>query len=340
VWGLREVAWEVRHWRSRAAAIPDAALRADALESIGSKRASTDGAALFWIIPGGRHLDLLRLLVAFEVMADYLDSVSERGARAATTSGVHLHRALSEALDPGGQVSAYYCHHPCSDDGGYLRALVAACRGRCARLPSYARVRAPAIRAATLARVLDLNHEPNPDTRDAALGEWARREARGWEELGWFESTAAASGWLAVLALLALAAGGELQERRVLDTCAAYLPWISLAGTMLDSYVDYAQDAAGGEHSYVAHYPCAEEAVRRVGELVREAALRARALPDGTRHAVIVGCMVAMYLSKDSARTPEMRAATRRLACAGGSLARLLLPVLRVWRVAYALRGD
>jgi tetraprenyl-beta-curcumene synthase len=365
VWGLREVAREVRRWRSRAAAIPDAALRTDALHSLTSKRASTDGAALFWILPGGRHPNLLRLLVEFEVMADFLDTASERSAcvmgaharvgsevrpararasgarsRCAAASGVQLHRALSEALDPGAPVSAYYRHHPWGEDGGYLRALVAACRVRCARLPSYERVRARAIRAATLARVLGLNHEPDPDVRDAALGEWARREARGWGELEWFESTAAASGWLTVLALLALAAGVELEERRVRDTCAAYLPWVSLAGTMLDSYADRAQDAADGEHSYIAHYPCAEVAVRRVEELVREAALRARTLPDGARHGVIVGCMVALYLSKDSARTPQMRAGTRRLACAGGSLARLLLPVLRAWRVAYALRGD
>ncbi len=180
-----------------------------------------------------------------------------------------------------------------------------ACRGHCARLPSYERVRAPAIRAATLARVLGLNHEPDPAARDAALGEWARRETRGWGDLEWFESTAAASGWLTVLALLALAAAGGLDERRVLDTYTAYLPWISLAGTMLDSYADSAQDAADGEHSYIAHYPCAEEAVERLGILVREAALRARALPDGPRHTVLVACMVAMYLSKDSVRTPE-----------------------------------
>jgi tetraprenyl-beta-curcumene synthase len=350
VWGLREVAREVGRWRSRAAGIPDAALRAAALDSLTRKRASTDGAALFWTLPARRSSNLLRLLVAFEVMADFLDSASERGAlassageggvHAGTVSGVQLHLALSEALDPGAPVSAFYCHHPWREDGGYLRALLDACRGRCARLPSYERVRAPAIRAATLARVLGLNHEPDPAARDAALGEWARREARGWGELEWFESTAAASGWLTVLALLALAAAGGLDERSVRDTYTAYLPWISLAGTMLDSYADSVQDAADGEHSYIAHYPCAEEAVERLGVLVREAALRARALPDGPRHAVIVACMVAMYLSKDSVRTPESRASTLHLAHACGSLARALLPVLRVWRVVYAQRDE
>jgi tetraprenyl-beta-curcumene synthase len=338
LWGLRAVAREVHHWRVRASGIPDAPLRLDALGSLVSKRASTDGAALFWTLPSGRSPNLLRLLVAFEVMADFLDSASERGVQAGPANGIQLHVALSEALDPEAPVSAYYCHHPWHGDGGYLRALVAACRERCAQLPSYRCVRSRAIGAATLARVLGLNHEPDPAVRDAALRGWARREAPTWEELAWFESTAAVSGWLTVLALLALAAGGELEERRVRDTCAAYLPWISLAGTMLDSYADQAQDAADGEHSYIAHYPCAEEAVERICELVGEAARRARALPDGAKHTVIVACMVAMYLSKDSARTPQMCASTRSLAAAGGTLARLLLPVLRVWRVLYAQR--
>jgi tetraprenyl-beta-curcumene synthase len=359
-------------------------LRADALSSIARKRASTDGAALFSTIPARRCPNLLRLLVAFETMADFLDTTSEHGVdaggtggarkgegkgkensgarraghrsaagcatgvdtspatavQAGTASGVHLHRALSEALDPGGKASDYYRCHPWREDAGYLCALVGACRGCCARLPSYGRVRAPAIRAARLARVLGLNHEPEPSVRDASLAGWARREAEGWEELEWYESTAAASGWLAVLALLALSAASGLDEDRVEETYAAYLPWVSLAGTMLDSYADQAADEAEGEHSYVAHYPCAERAVERLAELVGEAARRARALPDGPRHAVIVACMTAMYLSKDSARAPEMRGATRRLARADGSLAGLLLPVLRAWRIVYSQRDE
>lgn len=338
---MRAVSREVRGWRTRASSIPDETLRADALRSLKSKRASTDGAALFWTLPDGRCPNLLRLLVAFEVMADFLDNVSERGVRAGPANGIQLHVALSEALDPGGPMSVYYQHHPWRGDGGYLPALVGACREHCAQLPHYGHVRSPAIRAATLARMLGLNHELDPQLRDTALREWARREARSWEEeLAWFESTAAASGWLTVLALLALAAGGEPEEGRVRAICAAYLPWISLVATMLDSYADQAEDAAGAQHSYIAHYPCAEVAVERVGEIVREAARRARALPDGARHTVIVACMVAMYLSKDSSRTPQMRANTRNLAAAGGSLSRLLLPVLRIWRVVYSQRDE
>jgi tetraprenyl-beta-curcumene synthase len=339
-WGLGAVSREVRLWRRRAATVPDAPLRADALCSIARKRASTDGAALFSTIPARRSPNLLRLLVAFETMADFLDTTSEHSVEAGVASGLRLHCALSEALDPGGAVSAWYRHHPWRGDGGYLRALVDACRDCCVRLPSYERVRARAIGAARMARVLGLNHEPDPGARDAALAEWARREAEGWGELEWYESAAAASGWLTVLALLALSVDAGLEEGRVEATCAAYLPWISLAGTMLDSYADQAADAAEDEHSYLAHYRCAEEAVERLAEMVGEAARRARALPDGARHGVIVACMTAMYLSKDSARTPGMRPGTRRVARAGGALAGVLLPVLRGWRIVYAQRDE
>jgi hypothetical protein len=108
---------------------------------------------------------------------------------------------------------------------------------------------------------------------------------------------------------------------------------------MLDSYVDQAEDAANRDHSYVAHYPSEELALRRIKECIARAAHGARGLRNGPRHAVIFACMIAMYLSKDSARTPAMRASTRELARAGGTLTMVLLPILRLWRIYYRQRA-
>ena len=339
-WGSREVSREVDRWRTVAEDIPDDALRHDALAAIENKRANIDGAALFWTLPRVRSRELLRLLVAYEILADFLDCTSERAAHAGTVNGRQLHRALIEALDPDLDVSDYYRYHPWTRDGGYGRALVDECRQRCVRLPSYQAVRPLLHRAACLTQVLALNHEPDPTRRDALLRAWADTYFAGHDELAWFEWSGGASAWLTILALLALAADPGRDAREAKDTYAVYLPWVSLTGTMLDSYGDIAEDAASAAHSYIAHYGSTDVAARRVAEIIRRSLYGAASLRNGERHIVLASCMIAMYLSKDSVRTPQTRALTQSLTHAAGPLTRLLTPVLRVWRLIYGQRAT
>jgi tetraprenyl-beta-curcumene synthase len=337
LWGLRAVAGEVAHWQSRAGAIPDAPLREDALDALIHKRENIDGAALFWTLPRRRDPSLLALLVRYEAMADFLDGADERAASAGDGAGRLLQRVLTDALDPDAPSVTYYGCNPQRDDGGYLHALVESCRIVCGALPAFAPVRPLAVRAAALAGVQALNHEPDPARRAVLLQAWAARELPGGQEPSWFELTAAASAWLTVLALLALAAEPALTMGECERISAAYL-WISMAATMLDSYADMAEDAGSGGHSYIAYYPSDEIAVRRAGELVRRACGEAHALRDGYKHTVLAASMVALYLSKDSARSPRLRPQTRTIVRAGEPLTTLLLPVLRIWRTAYTLR--
>ncbi|HEV3047060.1 MAG TPA: DUF2600 family protein [Solirubrobacteraceae bacterium] len=346
LWGLRQVSREVAMWRALAGAIPDADLRADALSALARKRGNINGAALFWTLPDKRNANLLGVLVAYEVLADYLDCVSERGAGRGIANGQQLHLALEDALDPDAPLRDYYRFHHCGRDGGYLLALVHSCRAGCAELPSYEAVKPHIARAAALSRVLAHNHEPDPALRERRLTEWVGSH---WPTLAdetgaasWFERAAGASAWLTVLAMLALAAEPRHSahvEQAAQATYDAYLRWIAPAGAMLDSYGDIAEDRAHGDHSYIAHYPDTQQAVARVGELVRRSRHSARALSDGPRHWLVAACMIAFYLSKDSVRTPAMRAGTRELARAGGPLVRTLLPVLRLWRLAYGQRS-
>jgi tetraprenyl-beta-curcumene synthase len=340
VWTLPAVAGEVRAWRALARTIPDGSIRHDALSALARKRGHTDGAALFCILTRRRDLGLLRLLVAYELLWDFLDSVNEHGAERGQTNGRQLHLALIEAIDRELPISDYYRYHPWREDGGYLKALVEACRYESARLPSYEAVRPLLVREAWRAQVLGINHELDPIARDRTLRQWVRQEWPNFLDAHWWELTGAASASLTVHALLALAARRHVDAKEIHRVYRAYGPWISAATTMLDSYVDQAEDELNGDHSYVAHYPSGESALRRVGQLVRRSTREASALPDAERHALIVAAMSAMYLSKDSARTPDMREQTRALIRAGGPLARLLLPVLRLWRVLYRQRST
>jgi tetraprenyl-beta-curcumene synthase len=336
-WGLAAVTREVRRWRARASEIPDPPLRSDALSALARKRGHTDGAALLWTIPRVRDPNLLRLLVAYEIIWDFLDGVNERGAAAGQVNGRQLHLALVDALDLTRPIADYYRHHQCRGDGDYLRMLVEACREQCRKLPSYWAIRPLLVREATRAQVLAINHDLDPALRDRDLRKWAAETFPAASDATWFELTGAASASLTVHALLAIGAEPSCDAgHHLAQTCAAYFPWISTATTMLDSYVDQAEDLANGDHSYVSHYPTPQLAATRIRELVERSLIEARALRDGERHAVIVACMVAMYLAKDSAHTEGMRQTTRGLVYAGGSLTRLLLPILRLWRIANA----
>jgi tetraprenyl-beta-curcumene synthase len=338
-WGLPAATREVAHWRRLACTISEALLRTDALNAIAEQRTHIDGAVLFSTLPHARSPALLRLLVTYEVIWDYLDNINERSAGAGLVNGLQLHRALVDALDPGRPMADYFCRSPWPDDGGYLRALVTACRGHCERLPSYARLRASLIREAARGQVCALNHAPDALQRDALLRAWAMREFPGGHEAAWFELTAAASTNLTVFALLALASEPNCSELVATQIARAYFPWISVLTAMLDSYVDQEEDARSSSHSYLAHYQTPQAAAERVRQLIRRCVHEARSLDDGEKHTVIAGCMFAMYLSRDSALAPPMRETTTSLIRAGGTSAGVLHPVLRLWRTVYGLRS-
>ena len=196
------------------------------------KRGQTDGAALFSILPRARNRSLLRLLVAYQIIWDFLDSVNEQRPASGIANGHQLHLALIDALDPGRPMCDYYRHHPWREDGGYLRRarhrLPAMLRASC----PHTRVFAPSCwrRPRAPGRCWPHNHELDPDRRDAALRAWARDEFPQGHEAGWFELSGAASAGLTIYALLALAAEPACGEAEIDRTRRAYFPWVSSAG--------------------------------------------------------------------------------------------------------------
>lgn len=336
---VREVTWtiphvrrELRAWRQRALRIPDAGLRDDALTTLDREHMNPQGAALFAVLPRSRNLALLRLLVAHQVALDFLDTVTERPAEDSLAHGAQLHRALVDAVDPTSGHGDYYRHRPGQDDGGYLRALVDVCREGCAALPAFDVVGPLVRRAAQDLSVQVLNHLDDAAERDVALQAWVRSRIASGGSLAWFEHTAAASSTLGLFALLAAATDSHLTEDEACAIDAAYHPTICLACTLMDSFADATEDAAAGEHSYVAHYRSMQAAVDRICEVSTRSLVDARRLAGGARHAVIVGGMISMYLATDAAATRAQRAHARRIRSEVGWIATVAIPVTRVMR--------
>jgi len=335
-WALPAVAREVRHWHQTAEAIPEAPLRDDALDSLARKRGQTDGAALFTILPRAANRDLLRAVVSYQILWDFLDTVSER--HPVEQNSQQLNQALIDALEPAGPLHDYYRHHPWHEDGGYLQALIATCRAACCKLPGYPLVQALILREANRAEVLALNHQLDPHRRVTTLQGWTSTEFPHGHEAAWFELSGAASASLTIFALLALAAEPWCSDADVALTADAYFPWPGALATMLDSYVDEEEDITNGAHVYISYYENETTVVKRTGELLQRSLHSVSRLPSAHKHTVIIASMAAMYLSKDSARSPHREQATTAITAAGGSLTIALLPVLRLWRGIYRLR--
>jgi tetraprenyl-beta-curcumene synthase len=330
---------QLRTWQTVAAGIPDPELRAQALETLSSERLSAAGAALFAATTRRIDPSLVRALVAFQVICDYLDTLAEQPAVDPIANGALLHRALPDALNRGPQHDDYYRLHRAREDGGYLVALVDACRESCAALPAFERVREAAVREARRNEVQGMNHAPASE-REPALRRWATSQDRGEAEVAWFELAAAGSSSLAVLALLAAAADDTMSVDRAEQIRLAYFPWIEALSTLLDSFVDQERDACTGEMSFVGHYASPEAAVERLGEVAARALAGARALPHGERHVIVVAGMIAMHLSDSRAAMPGLEPATRAVLRAADTAATsVLLAMLRMWRRARLARA-
>ncbi|HEV7773116.1 MAG TPA: DUF2600 family protein [Conexibacter sp.] len=329
---------QLRGWQRLAIGIPDPALRAQALATLESERLSAAGAALFAATsPRRRDPELVRALVAYQVICDYLDTLAEQPSEDPIRNGAQLHRALADAVADG-PVTDHYARHAVRDDGGYLAALVAACRESCARLPAYSPVRAAAMREASRNEVQGINHAPT-GLREPALREWAdaarAHDAAGTDDAGWFELAAAGSSSLAVLALIAAAADPVTTTDTAEQVRRAYFPWIEALSTLLDSVADRERDLQTGELNFVSQYPTQAAAVARLREVTMRAIAGARGLPRGERHVVLVAGMIAMHVSEAGAWLPWAQPATRAVLRATRTPAMpLLLVLLRIWRRA------
>jgi tetraprenyl-beta-curcumene synthase len=336
---LCEVKAEASLWRTRADAIPDPRTRDHALAAMDEGRVLIDGAALFWILPPRRRRDLLRLLVALQTLLNFLDLVLEREARGPARRPGSWMWLAREALDLTRPPPDREIKDRLGDDGGYLSALVMACRGGCATLPNYQHAHGLLVREATRSRAFEIEHDRDVPRRSATMQAHVAQHFRGVTGITWWELVGGASALLTAMVVLALAADEATTPDDLLQAADAYV-WVASASALLDSYVDRPDDVSSGAHNWFDYYPSDGHATQRAAELLQGAVSRIAALRNAERHVVIVASMAALWLSSDTARCTERRAATAAMARSGGGTTRMLIPILRAWRMAYGRTSD
>lgn len=326
-WGLRSVRADQARRRARAARIRDPGARADALTALVVKRSVTNGAAFFWTVPRHRSEAFHRVLLALQTLANYVDVISEREGRERGAAPRPWARAIEDAVSPG-EVD----RRPDGlADDGYLEALVAECRAGCLALPGFGSLGSIVQREGGFTCAFDVEHDPDAARRWTRLEQLVRSRFPAGGDLSWFEQTAGATSMLTVFAPLALAVDGRTGRAELEATVDVYRV-VGALGALLDHYADRRVDARTGGNNYLDLYGSADAATERLGTLIERSLAGVRTLPDGDRHAVLVACMVAMFLTSASVdRAPG----TRTLLARAGPLTRALVPPLALWRLAH-----
>jgi tetraprenyl-beta-curcumene synthase len=314
-------------------------LRRLALATHKSKRAHAEGAAAFAVLVSPeRRAEVVRALVAFQAMYDYLDTVSEQPGGDPLTNGWRLHAALVVATDPSQPHLEYYALHPQRNDGGYLRSLADACRDACRSLPSFLLV-APLIQVAAV-RAMEsqgYNHAVVAGMAPEAVIRWAQRINQDADDLRWWELVGAAGSSLVILALIAAAADPRLDPAECDAISRAYYPWAGALLALMDSLVDEVTDERCGTHSLTARYRSPAEAAQRVSMIAQRAMQLAGDTRDGRHHSMIVAAMVALFASEPEARRPRVCKATAAAVTALGDVGVLPMLLLRARRRIRAL---
>jgi tetraprenyl-beta-curcumene synthase len=329
---------QLRRWERRAHMIEDPTLRSLALEKLREERFNSEVATtLATLVPKKHRKSVVEAIVAYEVMYDYLDGLTEQPTSDPLRDGRQLYRAFTDAIDPGPQPDGGYYSTRSDDDGGYLTELVTVVREGLAGLPASGAILQAAGRAAGRCAEAQVRAHAVPALGTAQLEDWAVSEAAG-ATLGWQEYLAgAASSVLAVHALIAAAAEERTTPAEAGEIDTTYLSICALS-TMLDSLIDYQRDAAAGETGYIRYYTDHDLLAKDLAGATRRAIEHATPLRDGAHHAMTLVGVAAYYLSAPTAGSGFAAPVTRQVRRELKPLIAPTLWVMRCWRAAKRAR--
>jgi tetraprenyl-beta-curcumene synthase len=335
------VAVQLKRWERHACAIGDPTLQALALQKLNEERFNAEVAAtLATLAPLKHRKDVVEAIVAYEVMYDYLDGLTEQPTSNPLDRGHHLYQAFTDAITPDCKpADHYYPPDEHTDDSGYLTELVRVIRRALLTLPSTDAVSKVSQRAATRCAEAQIRAHAVPRLGTTQLEQWAAHEATG-TALSWREFLAgAASSVLAVHALITAAADEHTTPGEAAEIDTVYMSICALS-TMLDSLIDYQHDTQAGQAGYIRYYQNHDLLAHDLTRAAQRATEHAATLPNGAHHVMTLVGVVAYYISAPTARGTFAQPVTQQVRHELKPLITPTLAVMRAWRAAKRIRGT
>ena len=281
--------------RGRAAAIPDEALRLEALSSVDGKAYHVAGACILaTFLPDEAARNYVSIVAPLESIYDYLDNLCDRHPDVPIEAYPVLHQAIADALDPAAEPRDYYAMGPAGADGGYLRWLVTRTQDGIRSIGGYEALMPHFRDAAELyAEMQTYKHYPAGE-REAQLIAWYERRGQALD-LEWQEFACAAGSQFQVYApLYELLAGRPSAIDAAYD---AHFPAVAALHVLLDSFIDRAEDREHGELCFAEVYPSQDRLRERAGNLAERAKRGFSALPVPAEHRFVLRVMALFYLT-------------------------------------------
>lgn len=319
-------------WLRLAEAIPDAALREQAIASLTHKRFHCEGGSVFAAWAPKAKATLVRFIVAFQTISDYLDNLCDRMESLDAANFRQLHRSMFDAVSPGAPLQGeYYRYHPRQDDGGYLAALVDACRTSLAQVPGYPAIQEPVGRLLSLYVDLQILKHITHERRVPELMRWFNAHAADHPGLHWWEFAAATGSTLGIFALISDAARpSPLETAQAL--VAAYFPWIGGLHILLDYLIDQEEDRREGDLNFVSFYADPGEIKARMGWILQETLRAAGSLNDRAFHLTVIEGLLGLYLSDPKVEEHGLREIAQTLLHQASWRARVVHAYCKRWR--------
>jgi tetraprenyl-beta-curcumene synthase len=328
-----EINKELDRWKLRAGYANSETLRTQALLSIEKKKFHCQGGSAYALYPSASLHDLIRFIVAFQTISDYLDNLCDRAGIFDDVAFRQLHLSMFDAIDPFGDTHDYYLYYPQKDDGGYLPKLVTECRLQIQKLPSFGLVKDSIRKLISYYIELQVNKHITPSMREEMLTHWAVPLTVQYPEISIWEFCAATGSTLGVFLLVAAAHDPILTSEEVAAVLDTYFPWVSGLHILLDYFIDADEDKLEGDFNFTSCYKNSCECKERLSFFVNQSLMKSTGLRYPGFHRTVIHGLLAMYLSDPKANSKINRQSSRQMLKCGGVQAVLY------YRICVLLRG-
>lgn len=318
---LPRVRDHLEQWRKKAEAIPNDELRKQALMSIDTKTFHCEGGSIYGLLAENKIDDVIRFIVAYQTISDYLDNLCDRSTSLDPTDFRQLHQAMLDSLTPGAKLKNYYAYRNDQNDGGYLHELVLTCQEMVAKLPAFENLYDLTIELAQYYCDLQVHKHVEVKQRVTRLEKWFEQYKDKLPNMSWYEFSACSGSTLGIFCLVAYATNVSFSKETAQLVKESYFPWVQGLHIMLDYFIDEEEDRKGGDLNFCFYYESEQELFMRLEHFAVEADKSIKKLPNRSFHFFINRGLIAIYLADEKVRKQKQvyRVAKKLLKIGGGA---------------------